>query len=630
MKRFTYSHLFFSLLCISSLFISSCGIDEFQAKRALYKRGYKDFSLSDFSKELDKENAEIATLMLRSGVIKNASKQKKSEFFFKALESKNVGILKSLLERDLDLSVSDQHKALLQSIEGNALGNVKVLLQNNFPKKFQMRNDTNPVSFCIAKGYNAMTRLLITYKVSLKSNRVSDEPLSVAIEKNSPSWLIELLARSGADTNFITEQGNPILHEIILNYPTGAIQATIDNNADITKLDTQNKTALHKAIGTQETSKVQILANAGADILELDDEGRNYLHLAIIFGDDITLVDYLLENNIQLNDKTNEGKNALDLALEYSRFKTAKVLFQKNAFVSSGTFNRLYAAGNSEAISLLIRAGQVDPNNSLSNGDTILIDSIKTNNLSITRTLLEQGADPELKGVDGEPAFSYAVAMQNLECIKLLHEFGAKVHYTFKSPPSKRFSDLIKTDGAIKWFMRSDKGITPVMMACDQGVLETCQFLMENGAKNRSSRKYGFWPGNFAARRSLTDIVQYMVGATPGHRDRTVTVDLSSQKAKVYDKDKNLVMSFTVSTGKKGNETKTGEFVVTNKKRLHVSTIYDSEMPYFQRLSYGDFGFHTGYVPGYPASHGCIRCPNKYAYKLYQYLKVGDVVNIKK
>lgn len=52
-------------------------------------------------------------------------------------------------------------------------------------------------------------------------------------------------------------------------------------------------------------------------------------------------------------------------------------------------------------------------------------------------------------------------------------------------------------------------------------------------------------------------------------------------------------------------------------------------MPYFQRLSCSDFGFHYGYVPNYPASHGCIRLPMDSAKKLFAMTEVGDRVTIK-
>src|SRR5207245_10985506 len=82
------------------------------------------------------------------------------------------------------------------------------------------------------------------------------------------------------------------------------------------------------------------------------------------------------------------------------------------------------------------------------------------------------------------------------------------------------------------------------------------------------------------------------------------------------------------STGRQGYSTKTGEFVITNKERKHRSTIYHVEMPYFMRLSCLDFGMHAGYVPNYPASHGCIRLPEDTARKFFSEIPVRTLVSV--
>jgi lipoprotein-anchoring transpeptidase ErfK/SrfK len=55
---------------------------------------------------------------------------------------------------------------------------------------------------------------------------------------------------------------------------------------------------------------------------------------------------------------------------------------------------------------------------------------------------------------------------------------------------------------------------------------------------------------------------------------------------------------------------------------------YHASRPYFQRLSCGDFGLHQGNVPGYPASHGCIRVPAGIAARLFELTRTGDRVRI--
>jgi lipoprotein-anchoring transpeptidase ErfK/SrfK len=96
-----------------------------------------------------------------------------------------------------------------------------------------------------------------------------------------------------------------------------------------------------------------------------------------------------------------------------------------------------------------------------------------------------------------------------------------------------------------------------------------------------------------------------------------VVVSLESQRMFVFRKGE-LWDSSKVSTGKRGNETPVGTFPILQKKVHHRSNLYDdAPMPYMQRLTWGGVALHAGHVPGYPASHGCIRMPKAFAKKLY-------------
>lgn len=613
----------------ASLFLTSCSIDEWRSKQVLSQKGLKEVTVSSLKETIVAKDSATASLIIQSGLTKETSLSENGELLLSAIEFNQSRVIHALIQKEVTFPAETQEVAMRSAIQGNQLGIVNALIKNGFPKELAMTDGTTPVAWAVAEKKQAMSRLLLSNDFNPDSKEDNTQPLEIAIKEKSPHWLIDHLVTSGANTNFLTkDEQAPILHEVILNSSHEALPPLLKADTDLNLLDKEGKTALFKAISTGELVKVEQLVLHGAEYQRIDEDQRNYLQLTQIFADSPKLTQYLLDKDLDPHHKNSEGKNALDLALEYKRLEAAKTLITNKAVTTSGTFDRLYNSGNREAIGIMIKAGLVDPNSSLSTGDSLIIDSIKQGNPEMVDTLLRQGADPNLRAVDNEPPLSYAVALQDLEICKLLLERGAEVDAPFQTPSAERFKEIVKTEGRIKWFIDRDSGITPIMMACDQGNLDLVILLRENGASNKGSKKYRFWPGNFAAHLSYTDVVQYMVGAEPGSRERTVTVDLSSQRATVYNADKETVMSFRISSGKRGNRTRTGEFVVTNKKRNHVSTIYDSSMPYFQRLSYSDFGFHTGYVPGYPASHGCIRCPNSYAYKLYNYLKVGDVVNI--
>jgi hypothetical protein len=105
-----------------------------------------------------------------------------------------------------------------------------------------------------------------------------------------------------------------------------------------------------------------------------------------------------------------------------------------------------------------------------------------------------------------------------------------------------------------------------------------------------------------------------------------VIVSLPRQLAFVY-RNGVLIGVSTVSTGTKGHETPTGVFTVLQKKVEHYSNLYDSApMPYMQRLTWDGIAMHAGNLPGYPASHGCVRLPKAFSKLLYGTTKLGMTV----
>jgi uncharacterized protein YjbI with pentapeptide repeats/lipoprotein-anchoring transpeptidase ErfK/SrfK len=105
-----------------------------------------------------------------------------------------------------------------------------------------------------------------------------------------------------------------------------------------------------------------------------------------------------------------------------------------------------------------------------------------------------------------------------------------------------------------------------------------------------------------------------------------LSVSLNHQTIDVY-RGTHLIASSKVSSGMPGHETKPGVFSILEKQRFHHSNIYSgAPMPWMQRLTRSGTALHAGAVPGYPASHGCIRLPFSFASKLFQMTAVGGNV----
>jgi L,D-transpeptidase-like protein len=105
-------------------------------------------------------------------------------------------------------------------------------------------------------------------------------------------------------------------------------------------------------------------------------------------------------------------------------------------------------------------------------------------------------------------------------------------------------------------------------------------------------------------------------------------VNVSRQRAVLYRNGLPIGAS-TVSTGRPGYRTPTGVFTILQKKVEHYSSTYDNApMPYMQRLTWRGVALHAGHLPGYPASHGCIRLPAGFAKLLFGVTRVGMTVMI--
>jgi len=100
-------------------------------------------------------------------------------------------------------------------------------------------------------------------------------------------------------------------------------------------------------------------------------------------------------------------------------------------------------------------------------------------------------------------------------------------------------------------------------------------------------------------------------------------VALAEQRVTIYDISGKILRA-SVSTGQTGYETPVGIYSVLQKEAEHYSNLYDdASMPFMQRITWSGIALHAGVLPGYPASHGCIRLPYTFAEELFDLTKVG-------
>ncbi len=100
-------------------------------------------------------------------------------------------------------------------------------------------------------------------------------------------------------------------------------------------------------------------------------------------------------------------------------------------------------------------------------------------------------------------------------------------------------------------------------------------------------------------------------------------ISIKTQQVTLYDAD-GWILRAPVSTGVAGRETPAGIFAVLEKKRDHRSSMYDDAwMPHMQRITWNGVAMHGGPLPGYAASHGCVRMPYRFAEKLFDKTRIG-------
>lgn len=118
------------------------------------------------------------------------------------------------------------------------------------------------------------------------------------------------------------------------------------------------------------------------------------------------------------------------------------------------------------------------------------------------------------------------------------------------------------------------------------------------------------------------------------HPDRSpdgpvaIVVSIPEQRVHVYRNGVRIAVS-TCSTGKPGHATPTGVFTILQKDAHHRSSTYNNApMPNMNRLTWGGIALHAGNLPGYPASHGCVRLPLEFSADLFGITHIGTPVII--
>ena len=107
-----------------------------------------------------------------------------------------------------------------------------------------------------------------------------------------------------------------------------------------------------------------------------------------------------------------------------------------------------------------------------------------------------------------------------------------------------------------------------------------------------------------------------------------ILISVPEQEMHVY-RNGIMIGRSTVSTGTKGHDTPGGVFSILEKQSTYRSKKYqNAPMPYMQRLTWTGIAMHSGQLPGYAASHGCVRLPYDFSQLLFSTTASGGTVII--
>lgn len=411
------------------------------------------------------------------------------------------------------------------------------------------------------------------------------------------------------------------------------IEGYLGDGMAIDAVDESGHGALLLASGNGRLEVVKRLLAAGANPSLADKEGRTPL-MAAIAGKHREITKLLLASGAEPRDSDAEGRSPLRYALEAGEAWAVDALltqggdFKVPANDGISPLQLIYETRDPRLISRAFQA-QVGALHWDALARAWFFHALRNENRELLQIMLRKFEGAPTAGEGCQSLLAYAIAKNDLRTVRLLLECGADPNVRLARPAEKGFKALIN-DPRLEEYLATESGLTPLMVAAGTGKLEIVELLLQFGAKRGAvTEKHKIAALLFAAWRSDVETMLVLLGRNPRPEQHSTWVEISLSQQRVgFYKAGQLYMESSVSTGQPGFETPTGLFVVTDKQRSRFSSLYKVEMPFFMRLSCSELGMHAGVVPGYPASHGCIRLPAANAVRLYRELEIGTLVKI--
>ena len=444
--------------------------------------------------------------------------------------------------------------------------------------------------------------LFVVLAVRFGSNHSAPKPISVeeflhALDTHQSS-LIDRYFREHNNLNSRGPNDRSLLFTAVLRQERGLARRLVDAGASADLSDDAGVTPLMIAAMHGDLEMIRALVGHVTDVAARDTAGHSALYYAVR-AQNADVVDLLLTLTPNLELAYGDSGELLTLALGTPNTRIAQNILTRLPKLPQWSVGALRALDNA------VRAGDRDS----------------------VRLLLSKHSPPPAPEGKRVPLLAYAIENENAQLFTTLLECGADPNTTLVGKYDEDFLQALPSK-SFRNYIEDDKNVTCLMLAAGLGKTDYVRALLQAGAeRNRSTGRYKMIALYFAAELGHWQAAQILLGSGPDPEKLRIEISLSSQKMSLI-KDGVPILDSTCSTGRAGYGTKRGTFVITDKERNHRSTIYHVDMPYFMRLSCLDFGMHEGYVPNYPASHGCIRLPGDTARKLFSEIPIGTLVSV--
>ena len=432
----------------------------------------------------------------------------------------------------------------------------------------------------------------------LGSNRDGEAFVRAVSTRHKP--LIDLFLAAGADVNAPDSEGRTALLVASFGKDWELVKTLLAHRADVGCPDANGRTPLMGAAFHGNVSLLRELLSRGADPAAADEAGHTALHYAVA-AKHFEAFQALLSLRTDAADECCGDQTVLTHAFATRDWRFVEPLLANHpATLQWSQQSRAWLA-----------------------------EALNARDVKTVRLLLAKHPAPPTPEGRAQPLLAYAVAQDNLQLFQLLLDCGADPNTGLGTPASEDFLALLPKI-PVRHYVQDEPGMNVLMLAAGLGKPEYVQLLLDKGA-NRSAAthsKHKLVPLYFAAWAKSADAIRLLVGNAPPPEKVRIEISLSDQRATLF-KDGANVLSTAISSGRPGFSTPSGTFVVTDKKRDHISSIYKVKMPFFMRLNCRDFGLHQGHIPGHPASHGCIRLPSDAARRLFSEVPIGTLVTIR-